>query len=57
MNVANAADFRHACMVTGFGVMVIGCTFRPVKIKTDTQYFSVASPPWTVMNVASDVKY
>ena len=57
MKVANDADVRHACMVTGFRVMVMGCTFQPVKIKTVTQYFSVASPSWTVMNVASDVKH
>ena len=36
--------------------MDVGCTFQPVNIKTITQYFSVASPSWTVMNVASDVK-
>ena len=57
MNVANDADVRHACIVTGFRVMAMGGTFQPVKIKTVTQYFSVASPTWTVMNVASDVKY
>ena len=54
MNVANAADVRHACMVTGFGVMDVGCTFQPVNIKTITQYFSVASQTRIVMNNDAD---